>query len=57
MTKAVEQVWQVQYCEVIEVDAVECFGSYPVTREKGIDFASRYDSQPIHLNDEAASSG
>lgn len=30
------------------------FGDYHVTREEIIDFASRYDPQPFHLDDEAA---
>lgn len=29
-------------------------GSYAVTREEVIDFATRYDPQPFHLSDEAA---
>ena len=32
----------------------DSFGSYRVTREEVIDFASRYDPQPFHLSDEAA---
>jgi acyl dehydratase len=34
--------------EVLEV------GDYLVTREEIVDFASRYDPQPFHLDDEAA---
>ncbi|MES2271190.1 MAG: MaoC family dehydratase [Pseudomonadota bacterium] len=30
------------------------FGDYPVAREEVIEFASRYDPQPFHLDDEAA---
>lgn len=30
------------------------FGDYPVSREEVIEFASRYDPQPFHLDDEAA---
>jgi acyl dehydratase len=30
------------------------FGSYAVTREEVIEFASRYDPQPFHLSDQAA---
>ena len=30
------------------------FGSYKVTREEVIEFASKYDPQPFHLEDEAA---
>ncbi len=43
-----------QYFEDIEVGRIERFGSYPVTREEVVDFASRYDPQPFHLDDEAA---
>jgi len=42
------------YFEDIEVGANRSFGSYKVTREEVIDFASKYDPQPFHLNDEAA---
>lgn len=44
-----------QYFEDLEIGAVERFGSYPVTREEVIAFASRYDPQAFHLDDEAAS--
>lgn len=44
-----------QYFEDLELGTVERFGSYAVTREEVIDFASRYDPQPFHLDDEAAS--
>lgn len=44
-----------QYWEDIEVGARSRFGHYEVTREEVIDFASRYDPQPFHLSDEAAS--
>lgn len=30
------------------------FGDYPVTREEVIEFATRYDPQPYHLDDAAA---
>lgn len=30
------------------------FGSYTVTREEIIEFATKYDPQPFHLSDEAA---
>lgn len=43
-----------QYFEDIEVGLRESFGSYEVTREEVLAFASRYDPQPFHLNDEAA---
>ncbi len=42
------------YFEDIEVGATQSFGSYEVTREEAIDFASKYDPQPFHLSDEAA---
>lgn len=43
-----------QYFEDIEVGARAAFGSYMVTREEVIEFASKYDPQPFHLSDEAA---
>lgn len=43
-----------KYFEDIEVGVVVRFGSYHVTREEVIDFASRYDPQPFHLSDEGA---
>lgn len=43
------------YFEDLEVGAVERFGRYEVTREEVIEFASRYDPQAFHLDDEAAS--
>lgn len=43
-----------QYFEDIEVGRAAGFGRYEVTREEVIDFASRYDPQPFHLDDEAA---
>lgn len=43
-----------QYFEDIEVGTKASFGSYPVTREEVIEFASRYDPQPFHLDDAAA---
>jgi acyl dehydratase len=42
------------YYEDIEVGSVERFGSKLVTRDEVIDFASRYDPQPFHLDDAAA---
>jgi acyl dehydratase len=44
-----------QYFEDLELGTLEKFGCYPVTREEVIAFASRYDPQPFHLDDEAAS--
>lgn len=43
-----------RYYEDMVVGAKASFGSYPVTREEVIEFASKYDPQPFHLSDEAA---
>lgn len=43
-----------QYFEDIAVGTKASFGSYHVTREEVMEFASRYDPQPFHLSDEAA---
>ena len=40
--------------EDFTVGQKERFGSYLVTREEVIDFASRFDPQPFHLDDAAA---
>ena len=42
------------YFEDLQVGAETDFGTYDVTREEVIDFASKYDVQPFHLSDEAA---
>ena len=42
------------YFEDLEVGSETYFGSYEVTREEVVDFASKYDPQPFHLSDEAA---
>lgn len=42
------------YFEDLEVGRETEFGSYEVTREEVLDFASKYDPQPFHLSDEAA---
>ena len=42
------------YLEDLKVGQQSSFGSYNVTREEVIDFASKYDIQPFHLSDEAA---
>ena len=42
------------YFEDLVVGAKASFGSYAVTREEVIAFASQYDPQPFHLDDEAA---
>ena len=42
------------YFEDLVVGSKASFGSYAVTREEVIAFASQYDPQPFHLDDEAA---
>ena len=44
-----------QYYEDIEVGRTQAFGHYEVTREEVLEFARKYDPQPFHLDDEAAS--
>lgn len=43
-----------QYFEDIVVGSSQSFGRYEVTREEVIEFASKYDPQPFHLDDDAA---
>lgn len=43
-----------QYFEDLEVGTKAAYGHYEVTREEVIEFASKYDPQPFHLDDEAA---
>ena len=43
-----------RYFEDVTVGSTARFGSYAVTREEVVDFATRYDPQPFHLSDEAA---
>jgi acyl dehydratase len=43
-----------RYFEDIEVGKVEEAGSYLMTREEIVDFASKYDPQPFHLDEEKA---
>ncbi len=43
-----------QYYEDLIIGAKRSFGQYMVTREAVIAFASAYDPQPFHLDDEAA---
>ena len=43
-----------KYLEDMVVGTKASFGHYDVTREEVIDFASRYDPQPFHLDEEAA---
>jgi len=44
----------VSYFEDIEIGHKEPFGPYEVDREEVIAFASAYDPQPFHLDDDAA---
>jgi acyl dehydratase len=43
-----------RYFEDIELGEKTSFGRYEVTRDEVIAFASQYDPQPFHLDDEAA---
>lgn len=43
-----------QYFEDLVVGSKASFGRYEVTREEVIEYASKYDPQPFHLDDEAA---
>jgi len=43
-----------QYFEDLVVGSKGSFGRYEVTREEVIEYASKYDPQPFHLDDEAA---
>jgi acyl dehydratase len=43
-----------QYFEDIEIGRMQKFGSRAVTREEVLEFATKYDPQPFHLDDEAA---
>jgi acyl dehydratase len=42
------------YYEDLVVGTKSSFGSYAVTREEVIEFATKYDPQAFHLDDEAA---
>jgi acyl dehydratase len=42
------------YLEDMKVGQKASFGNYRVTRAEVIDFASKYDPQPFHLDDDAA---
>lgn len=42
------------YFEDLQIGAKAAFGSYAVTREEVIEFATRYDPQAFHLDDAAA---
>lgn len=43
-----------KYYEDIEVGSTQSFGSYTVTLEEVTDFASKYDPQPFHLDEDFA---
>ena len=43
-----------RYFEDIEIGTRASFGRYQVTREEVVEFASKYDPQPFHLDDAAA---
>ena len=43
-----------KYYEDLEVGTLRRFGRYEVTRDEVIEFASKYDPQPFHLDDAAA---
>lgn len=43
-----------QYYEDVVVGEVARFGSYVVTHDEAVEFATKYDPQPFHLSDEAA---
>ena len=43
-----------QYFADLELGRKTTFGRYEVTREEVIEFATKYDPQPFHLDDEAA---
>lgn len=44
---------ETNYFEDLVVDSYQEFGSYLVTEEEILEFASKYDPQPFHLSDEA----
>jgi len=46
-----EQVW----LEDVVLGATHTVGDYEVTREEIVEFAARWDPQPFHLDEEAAS--
>lgn len=43
-----------RYYEDLVVGERSCFGCYEVTKEEVVAFATRYDPQPFHLDEEAA---
>ncbi len=42
------------FYEDLELGKQETFGSYRVTKEEVIEFASKYDPQPFHMDEEMA---
>jgi len=44
-----------QFFEDIEPGAHHSVGSYTITKEEIVEFAEKYDPQPFHLDEEAAS--
>jgi len=45
----------VTYFEDLAVGETRRFGTYEATKEEIVDFAERYDPQPMHVDEEAAS--
>lgn len=43
-----------RFLEDVELNKKEVLGSYSVPREEVIEFAKKWDHQPIHVDDEAA---
>lgn len=43
-----------QFYEDLAIGQKQAFGRYEVTRKEVIEFASKYDPQPFHLDDDAA---
>ncbi len=43
-----------RWFEDYEIGRIERFGACPVTRDEVIDFATKFDPQPFHLDDDAA---
>jgi len=44
------------YFEDLEIGTVETYGAYEVTEAEVVEFASKYDPQPFHIDHEAAKS-
>ena len=42
------------FYEDLEIGTQETFGAYHVTKEEVIEFASKYDPQPFHMDEEMA---